>query len=286
MAAIAAAWGAIGIFVRWAALPAVAIVAVRCWFAMLTIGTAGLVRLGPAKARQVLHVPRPLAAIALGLGLAFHWLCLVGAQQRAPLGTVLLLVYLSPVLVAVLAPRVLGEHVPPRTYVALAVGLGGTLLLVRPEGGQGLGVALAVVAGVSYAALTLGSKWLVAEVGGVRLAFVQLGVAGIALLPLALIADWGEPSWSWAWLALLGIVFTGVLGPLYLVLLDRLPASTVGVLGYLEPASALVLAWLVLDEQPSAATVAGGIMIVAAGIMVVLATRDVAEQGRVDRAPR
>jgi drug/metabolite transporter (DMT)-like permease len=288
---IAGAWGAIGIFVRWAALPAVVIVAVRCWFASLTIGLAGLARQGRAGARRAWHVPKPWAVLALGLGLAFHWVCLVGAQQRAPLGTVLLLVYLSPVLVALLAPRVLGEHVPARTFVALGVALVGTLLLVRPERGEGLGVALALVAGVSYAAITLGSKWAVGDVGGVRLAFVQLTVAGLTLAPLAVTADWGQPSWSWAWLVLLGVVFTGVLGPLYLVLLNHLPASTVGVLGYVEPASAVVLAWLVLGERPAAATLVGGTLIVAAGIMVVLTTRDplpptVAEQGRTTRASR
>lgn len=283
--AIAAAWGMIGVLVRWVALPAVVVVCVRTLLAAATIGAAGLVHLGPRRARAALRLPRPLAVVGLGLLLAVHWTCLFAAQQRVPVGTVLLITYLAPVLVAVLAPRLLHEHVPATTVAALVVALVGIALLVRPAPGQGAGIVLAVAAAVTYAGITLASKYLVADVGGVRLAFAHLGVAGLAMLPFALAADWGEPSWSWAWLLVVGVVLTGILGPVYLVLLGHLPAATVGVLGYVEPVSAVLLAWVLLGERPSPATVAGGTLVVAAGIMVVAATGAAARQGSVARVP-
>jgi drug/metabolite transporter (DMT)-like permease len=283
--AIAAAWGMIGVIVRWVALPAVVVVCARTLLAAATIGAASLVHLGPRRAQAALHVPRPLAVVGLGLLLAVHWTCLFAAQQRAPVGTVLLITYMAPVLVAALAPRLLHEHVPASTVAALVVAMAGIVLLVRPEPGQGDGIVLAVAAAVSYAGITLTSKHLVGDVGGVRLAFAHLGVAGLAMLPLAVAADWGEPSWSWAWLLVVGVVLTGILGPLYLVLLGRLPAATVGVLTYVEPVSAVILAWVFLGERPSPATVAGGTLVVAAGIMVVAATGAAARQGSVARVP-
>jgi drug/metabolite transporter (DMT)-like permease len=201
--------------------------------------------------------------------LALHWLFLVSAQQRAPLGTVMLLMYLSPILVAVLAPRVLGEVVPSTTKVALGLAAVGLVLLARPQPGTGTGVMLAVIAGILFAAWTLISKAVVADVGGMWLGFSNLGIAGLVLAPWALLAEWGEPQASWSWLLVLGLGMTALLGPLYLVVLDRLPASTASVLLYLEPVSALLLAWLFLGEEPGALTLVGGALIVAGGIIVL-----------------
>jgi drug/metabolite transporter (DMT)-like permease len=277
VAGIALAWGAIGLFVRWVDLPAVAIVASRCALAALAIGLfLGAARLRTRRRHDVERDRWPRRApwwalVGLGLLLAAHWLFLVGAQQRAPLGTVLLITYLAPVLVTSLAARLLGEAVPGRTYVAALVGLAGVAVLVRPGagGGVGAGEGLALLAAVSYAAITLGSKRVVGAIGGVRLAFVQLLVAALALAPLALATDWGPARADWWWLVLLGVVMTGLLGSVYLVLLDRLPAATVSVLTYLEPVSAVLVGWVFLDEVPTVTMVAGGVLVVAAGIMVL-----------------
>lgn len=286
IAGIAASWGAIGVIVRQVDLPAVAIVAARCWLATLTIllvaATHQRRTSAPAATRAWLRLPQPVLVTLLGVLLAGHWLLLVGAQQRAPIGTVLLLTYLAPVVVALLAPVVVHEHVPRRTLAAMGVALAGTVLLARPEPGQGTGIALAIAAGLSYAAITLLSKRVVGAVGGVRLAAVQLGVAGLVLVPAALLVSWGPPSADWLWLVVLGVVFTGALGPLYLVLLGRLPVATVGVLTYLEPVSAVLLAWLFLDEEPSAAMLAGGVLIVGAGL-AVLAGRSAAPNPHPER---
>jgi drug/metabolite transporter (DMT)-like permease len=288
--AVAAAWGAIGIIVRQLELPAVAIVAARCWLATLAIaGAYGVWRAARGRSAPVFTgLPQPAKVVVLGVLLALHWVFLVAAQQRAPIGTVLLITYLAPVLVAVLAPRVLGEHVPAITFVSLGVAMVGVLLLARPQPGQGVGLLLAFGAAVSYAAITLLSKRIVGAVGGIRLGFFQLGIAGVVLTPFAAGAPWGGLGWDWLWLVLLGVVFTGVLGPLYLVLLNRLPASTVGVIAYVEPVSAVLFAWAFLAEVPGVLTVVGGALIVAAGIMVVRATtRPVSPQeGRVERAVR
>ncbi|HEX9259044.1 MAG TPA: DMT family transporter [Acidimicrobiales bacterium] len=289
VAAVAAGWGMIGVIVRQVDLPAVAIVFSRCLLASLALAAAGgwrQHRRGEPLMAPLRSLPSPALLVGLGALLAVHWLCLVGAQQRAPLGTVLLLTYLAPVIVAVLAPRVLGEHVPRVTVVALAVALAGTVLLAKPGKGEGLGIALAVAAGVTYAAMTLLSKLVVGRVGGARLGFVQLSVATTVLALPAALADWGQPRWEWLWLVVLGVFFTGVLGPLYLVLLSRLPASTVGVLTYVEPVSAVVLAWLLLDETPAGRTVAGGMLVVLAGIMVIRSASVAAPgRGSVDRVP-
>jgi drug/metabolite transporter (DMT)-like permease len=268
LAAIATSWGFIGLIVRQVDLPSVVIVASRCWLGATAIG------LGLALYcwRTGTRPPRPRRRVLTslcGVVLALHWLFLVSAQQRAPLGTVMLLMYLSPILVAVLAPRVLGEVVPSTTKLALGLAAVGLVFLARPQPGTGTGVLLAVIAGLLFAAWTLISKAVVADVGGMWLGLSNLGIAGLVLGPWALLAEWGEPQASWSWLLVLGLGMTALLGPLYLVVLDRLPASTASVLLYLEPVSALLLAWLFLGEDPGTLTLVGGALIVAGGIIVL-----------------
>ena len=67
----------------------------------------------------------------------------------------------------------------------------------------------------------------------------------------------------------LGVFFTAILGSLYFVLLDQLPAATFSVLTYIEPVSAVLCGWVFLGEVPTATTLVGGAMVVLAGIMVV-----------------
>ena len=68
----------------------------------------------------------------------------------------------------------------------------------------------------------------------------------------------------------LGIVFTGLSTLVYATLLRHVTAQTAGVLTFLEPVSGVALAWLLLDQRPGTATLVGGALVLAAGIVVVL----------------
>jgi drug/metabolite transporter (DMT)-like permease len=96
-------------------------------------------------------------------------------------------------------------------------------------------------------------------------------VAGIALVPAALTTDWhGADVTGWACLVALGTFHTAIAISLYLGALAEVPATHAGILGYLEPASVVLLSWLFLDEAPRLSTLAGGLLVVAAGTVVVL----------------
>ena len=277
VAAVAVGWGSIGVIVRQVDLPAVAIVAARVWLAAGVLG-AWLWRRGAAGAADPPDPPvpgllrhRPGRVVAAGALLALHWVLFFEALQRAPIGTVLLITYLSPVGVAALAPRLLGEHVGPRTVAALGVALVGVALLSAPaiDAAGWTGVVLAGSAAALYVVLVLVAKPLAEAYGGARFAFLELAVAGVVLVPFAATAGWGRPEASWTWLLVLGVVHTGVGVAVYLSALARLPATQVAVLGYLEPASAVVFGWALLSEDPAAGTIAGGLLVVVAGILVV-----------------
>jgi len=279
MASIAVTWGLIGVIVRWTVLPAVVIVAARTTLGSLTV----LAQRGPRQLVLAMRADRAWwrGSAVLGVLLAVHWLTLVAAQQRAPIGTVLLIVYLAPVIVTALAPAVLHEHVDRTTVVALAVAVVGLAVLVRPAGAERTGLVLAMISAVTYAAMTLCSKRLVRSIGPEVLAVGQLVVASVVLAPVAAFASWGPAHVRWLWLVALGVGFTGLLLPRYFAVLEVLPASIVGVLGELEPVAAVLFAWVFLHDRPTARTVLGGSLVVLAGIMVIGAA-----SARSDRSAR
>jgi drug/metabolite transporter (DMT)-like permease len=47
-------------------------------------------------------------------------------------------------------------------------------------------------------------------------------------------------------------------------------AQAAGVLTFLEPVAGVLLAWALVDQRPGAATLLGGALVLAAGIVVVL----------------
>ncbi len=67
----------------------------------------------------------------------------------------------------------------------------------------------------------------------------------------------------------LGVVFTALSGYLYIAFLRHVTAQAIGVLAYIEPVSASLLAWALLDEALTWQVVVGGLLVIAAGATVV-----------------
>ncbi len=277
LAGVCLFWGTIPYVIRDVDVDGIAITFVRVWVAAVGLALLLAVRGRGGAASQPgvrLFSRAPLRCLLAGGVLALHWSAMFGAYKRAPADVVIFLLYLAPVVIAALAPLVLGERVGPRTIAALAIGVGGAALITRPAGGgDDAGLILAGIAAASFGALVLIAKPLAQIYGGLRLTLMEMMVAGLVLLPLAVRQEWGRPEWSWAWLVVLGAAHTAVGTALYLAALARVPATHVGILGYLEPAGVVVFGWLLLGLTPAVPTIVGGALIVAAGVLVVSAGR-------------
>jgi drug/metabolite transporter (DMT)-like permease len=270
-------WGTIPMLVAEVDLPASAIV--FCRLAIAAVGLAAALAVARTPGPPLLS-HRPAACLATAAVLAAHWVALFAAYQRAPSGTVSLIVFLAPVGIAALAPRMLGERVTRRTIAAVAIGATGAALVVVPGATgdvQTSGLLLAVLAGVLFVALVLMSKPLAEVYGGLRVTLIEMAGAAAFLVPVALATDWGSPQPEWGWLLVLGLVHTALGTSIYLAVLARIPATSVGILGYLEPAAVVLLGWLFLSEDPALVTLAGGALVVLAGWLTVT--------GEVERVP-
>jgi drug/metabolite transporter (DMT)-like permease len=270
IAACALSWGTIGIVVRELDMPAMAIV----FFRVLLSASAVAAVLLLAGRRDLLRFPGRAVA-ALGVLLALHWSLYFASIQETSVASAVLITYAGPIFMALIAPALIREHVPAVSIVALAVSAVG-IALISLSGGDGgeavrpLGVALALGAALSMALLIVLLKKYAA---GSHPATVALHLdlsAAVVLLPAALAGDYELGTSDALYLLLLGSVLTGAVGVAYVAALRWVAATTAGILAYMEPVSAAVLAALLLGESLTVAIALGGALIVAAGAAVVL----------------
>ncbi|MBB5016360.1 DMT family transporter [Rehaibacterium terrae] len=104
------------------------------------------------KVRWGLHLLRGVLAVTM-------MVCFIHALRTLPLSTVYTLFFVAPLMITALSVPVLGEYVGPRRWTAIAVGLLGVLVVLRPTGEgmftlAGLAV-LGAAAGYAASAITV-----------------------------------------------------------------------------------------------------------------------------------
>jgi drug/metabolite transporter (DMT)-like permease len=101
--------------------------------------------------------------------------------------------------------------------------------------------------------------------------FWNYSVAAVVTAPFLLLGGRVIPQGDEiAYVLLLGIVFTALGGLCFVWLLRRVTTQAISTLGYLEPVSAALLAWAILGQELGWAVLAGGTLIIGAGLLVIL----------------
>ena len=220
---------------------------------------------------------RDLAFIALsGIAMAADWLFLFEAYTRIGVSLSILINYFGPAIVIALSPLVLQERIQPRKVAALAAAIVGVVLVSGSAAVEGLnlwGLACAILSAASYAAMVLANK-KAERVTGMDNSLVQLFVTMLTVV-LFVGAKQGLyiPVKTGELLPILwlGLVNTGVGCYFYFSSIGRISAQSVGVLGYLEPLSGVLLASLLLGEQMTALQAAGAVLIIGGALFGELA---------------
>lgn len=276
---VAALWGTSGVLVREVRLSAAAI---ACGRALTGAIALQLWQWTPSARREirarVVVQPTVLRRAAWSLGasgglLAVHWLTFVMALQRLPIGTVLLGIYLAPLLVAASAGPALGERVSGRQWGALALAIAGSALILHPSAGIGWSdLALIALSAAAYAGSILTSKYALAVILPVRVTLVQMGVTALLLAPVAVWSTGEVSVRGLVIVLLLGVVYSAAAQWAYLTFLRRLSVTASSILLFMEPVSALVSGWLLLSERPEAATWVGAALVLFAGVLAARAS--------------
>ena len=272
VAALAASWGLISVIVAHVDLSATVLVFWRVAIAAVTVAAACAV----AGRTDLLRVPeqRPLVA-AVGVVLAVHWYLFFETIKLSSVAVAVLTVYTAPVFLALLAPLFLPERRSRVALLALIPASAGLVLMSTWHAGgahaRPVAIACGLGAALTYALLVIGTKRLRARMGPVTITAWSYGIAAVALAPFLATAGQVVPRGSEIlYVLLLGVVFTALSGFLYVGLLGHVTAQAVGILAYLEPVSAAILAWALLGQPLGPQVLVGGALVVGAGVVVVL----------------
>ena len=174
------------------------------------------------------------------------------------------LLYLAPMIVAVLAEPLLGERLTwVRVVLALLVMVGAYLVVtgtrhdafVKADDAPSvaLGVVGSLIAAFSYAGTTLLARWAVPRYGTLRVLFWEL-LGGCGFLALVLVIGGGSllpPATAGGWLYTLAMAAGPVLGAnvLFFAALKRIEAAPTAVAATIEPVVGAFLALLLFQQQ-------------------------------------
>ncbi|WP_269500220.1 EamA family transporter [Castellaniella sp. S9] len=184
------------------------------------------------------------------------------ATYRLPGGVAATVGAIQPLLVALLAPVLLGTPLRIKSLVAGLAGIMGVgLLVLAPESKlDGLGVAAALGAAASMALGNILVRRWRPSVSMVTLTAWQLCLGGLLLVPLVLLFDPVIPALSPT--NLLGLAWLGVIGSaltytLWFRGIGRISPVIVSSLLFLSPLTAVLLGWVFLGQSLGAIQLAG-----------------------------
>jgi drug/metabolite transporter (DMT)-like permease len=211
---------------------------------------------------------RPVLAFA-AIEMAGPWWCLTHAEQDLPSGLTGLLVACVPIAGAFTA-FALGDRTAlrPVRLLGIAVGMGGVALLVAHDldGHGGVpwwSVVEVLLVCVGYATAPFIAARRLADVPTIGVIAVSLSAVALVYAPLAWVRrPDGTPPADATWAVVgLAVLCTGIAFLVFFALIAEIGPERATLITFVNPAVAIVLGALVLDERITGATVAGFVLV-------------------------
>jgi drug/metabolite transporter (DMT)-like permease len=192
-----------------------------------------------------------------------------------PLTTATAILQAAPLVVVAGAAFVLGERVDWRRWVAVAAGLAGVMLILRPGVAGFDALSLLAVLGM----LGFAGRDLATRAAAPGLSHRQMGVAGFAMMTLAGLVIWtvqGRAVWpdaQGAALVAAGVVLAVGAYHALTIAMRTGEVSAVAPWRYTRLVFAGVIGLLVFGERPDMLTIVGSVIVVASGTVALMVGR-------------
>lgn len=229
---------------------------------------------------EVLRIHRVGLVLLRGVQLLLGTTCFFTAIRYIPLADAVAIGFVAPLFVVALSVPLLGERVGPRRWAAVLVGLGGTLVIIRPgfadvHWAYGLVILLAFI----FATFVINTRILTRTEQTIPMLFYTalVGTVGAsAALPFV----WQTPTLEqWGLMALMG----GLGGTSHLLLIQAYRVATASLLApfqYAQILFATFYGWLVFNHLPDQWMIAGTGILVASGLYVLHREAQISRQAR------
>jgi len=219
--------------------------------------------------RQLLHVRWPLHLLRGVLSVVMLGGFVFGLKEL-PLAEAYSLFFVAPLLITALAVPLLGEKVGWRRWTAIAVGLCGTLIVLRPTGAGmlTLGGLAVIVAATCYALSAITVRVLGRTDSTQSMVVWMLAMLTVFSLAFAL-PDW-TPIRIEHWKPIAVLAITGAIGQYGITeAFRRAPASVVAPLEYTALVWGIGLDWFLWNTLPDRWMMMGAGVIVACGLYLL-----------------
>lgn len=226
--------------------------------------------LNPWRFSNLTHTKRPWLQAFRSFALFASTLLNFLALQYLQLAETISIIFMMPMVVALLAGPILGEWVGPRRLVAIAIGFIGVLIVTRPGLGGMHWAALYSVAGVGfYAAYSISTRILASHDSSETTMFYS-AAAGIVLLTPVMPFTWHAHPDVMTWLMMALIGFWGALGHWLLILAHRMaPAPILAPFVYSQLLWMIGLGYFIFKDLPDRWTLIGGSVVIASGLYLL-----------------
>ncbi len=191
----------------------------------------------------------------------------MAALLLIPLAQVVAIEFTMPLWAALLAAAFLGERLNAAKALAIALGLAGVWVIVRPDhSGLNPGQLIALAAALGFAVSVVLVKSLTRTDAAVVVSFWMLVVqSAIGLVPALLLWQWPSAT-VWGWV--LVVAFCGTYSHYcFARAMAHAPATVVVPMDFLRVPLSAAAGWAVYGERVDVYTVAGVALILAANLL-------------------
>ncbi len=193
----------------------------------------------------------------------------VAGLKLLPLAETVAAAFTGPLFITAMAPLMLGERVGWRRWLAVCIGFGGALVMIRP-GTDALQLALLFPLASAFCAglrdvITRRIAQTESPVAVLAVATAAVMLAGLTTVPFAWVDI--QPDHIWRF-----VLSGAVIAPAQLLMIEafrRGEAAVVAPFKYTSLIWALILGFLVFGDFPDAWTLSGAAIIMSAGLYVL-----------------
>jgi drug/metabolite transporter (DMT)-like permease len=220
--------------------------------------------------RNAVRADLPMILLG-GTALGLNWVALFSAYRLLNVSLATLIYYIGPILVLLFSPIIFREKLTGTKIAAVAIVAVGLVCIsgsILVGGMNPVGFAAAIASALFYAALIVFNK-RITHTKGLQTAAIELDIAFVVVLIYCLLTV-GLPHPARAdlpYIAVIGVVNTGLAYVLYFSGLQKLPGQSVALISYVDPVSALFFSALFLHEKLTLIQVIGAVLIIGGAML-------------------
>lgn len=262
-------FGMAGVLAKWIHIPAVGITFFRVLFSSASLFLFCMVT---KTSIQIKEKRDMLALVVAGCVLATHWCTFLGSikMSTVAIGTITFSTF--PLFVTFLEPMVFHEKLRGKDVLTAILVLVGVFITVPEfslENSMSKGIALGMLSSLTYAILSLINRKFMGKYPSTVISFYEQGTAMVVLVPAIMAQKIAPTGKDITLLIILGVITTAVAHTLFVNSLKYIKAKTAGIVSSMESVYGILLACILLGEQPGIRELIGAAIILG----VVVATQ-------------